>query len=184
MEVIASNRVDLTLLGRRVEGSHHSLTRGEQRRMRMRGQDREGVVDALHYHPCAGELGESLCCRRVELRRAPWVLGPRVEDLVCQNPSKAGISASRRPSSGGRRLCIGAKQNWKTAMDDEVANAGKTSRANLPWLAAYPAGVPARIETPPYGRDSAGPGGAQARGPGVYHHHAERNGSKPELRAS
>jgi long-chain acyl-CoA synthetase len=36
-------------------------------------------------------------------------------------------------------------------MDDEVANAGKTSRANFPWLAAYPPGVPARIETPPYG---------------------------------
>jgi hypothetical protein len=36
-------------------------------------------------------------------------------------------------------------------MDDEVANAGKTSRANFPWLAAYPGGVPARIETPPYG---------------------------------
>jgi long-chain acyl-CoA synthetase len=35
-------------------------------------------------------------------------------------------------------------------MDDEVANAGKTSGANFPWLAAYPAGVPARIETPPY----------------------------------
>src|ERR1700736_1562618 len=35
-------------------------------------------------------------------------------------------------------------------MDDEVANAGKTSRVNFPWLAAYPAGVPARIETPPY----------------------------------
>jgi long-chain acyl-CoA synthetase len=35
-------------------------------------------------------------------------------------------------------------------MDDKVANAGKTSRANFPWLAAYPAGVPARIETPPY----------------------------------
>jgi hypothetical protein len=45
---------------------------------------------------------------------------------------------------------IGAKQTWETAMDDEVANAGKTSRANFPWLAAYPAGVPARIETPPY----------------------------------
>ena len=36
-------------------------------------------------------------------------------------------------------------------MDDEMANAGKTSRANFPWLAAYRAGVPARIETPPYG---------------------------------
>jgi long-chain acyl-CoA synthetase len=36
-------------------------------------------------------------------------------------------------------------------MDDEVANTGKTSRANFPWLAAYPPGVPARIETPPYG---------------------------------
>jgi hypothetical protein len=35
-------------------------------------------------------------------------------------------------------------------MDDEVANAGKTSGANFPWLAGYPAGVPARIETPPY----------------------------------
>jgi non-ribosomal peptide synthetase component F len=45
---------------------------------------------------------------------------------------------------------IGAKQTLETAMDDEVANAGKTSRANFPWLAAYPAGVPARIETPPY----------------------------------
>ncbi len=32
----------------------------------------------------------------------------------------------------------------------EVANTKKTSRANFPWLAAYPAGVPARIETPPY----------------------------------
>ena len=45
---------------------------------------------------------------------------------------------------------IGAKQTLETAMDDEVANAGKTSRANFPWLAAYPPGVPARIETPPY----------------------------------
>jgi hypothetical protein len=35
-------------------------------------------------------------------------------------------------------------------MNDEVAKAGKTSRANFPWLPAYPAGVPARIETPPY----------------------------------
>jgi hypothetical protein len=34
-------------------------------------------------------------------------------------------------------------------MDDEAANAGTTSRANFLWLAAYPAGVPARIETPP-----------------------------------
>ena len=86
MEVIASNRVDLRPLGRRVEGCHHSLTWGEQRRMRMRGQDREGVVDALHYHPCTGELDESLCCRRVELRRAPMSrLGcwePPVEDLA------------------------------------------------------------------------------------------------------
>src|SRR5580700_11915779 len=48
-------------------------------------------------------------------------------------------------------VILGAKQTWETAMDDEVANAGKTSRANFPWLAAYPAGVPARIETPPYG---------------------------------
>src|SRR6202040_4062928 len=47
-------------------------------------------------------------------------------------------------------VILGAKQTWETAMDDEVANAGKTSRANFPWLAAYPAGVPARIETPPY----------------------------------
>ena len=36
-------------------------------------------------------------------------------------------------------------------MDDEVANAGKTDNVTFPWLAAYPAGVPARIETPPYG---------------------------------
>src|ERR1700674_3388024 len=47
-------------------------------------------------------------------------------------------------------VILGAKQTWETAMDDEVANAGKTSRANFPWLAAYPAGVPARIETAPY----------------------------------
>jgi hypothetical protein len=45
---------------------------------------------------------------------------------------------------------IGAKQTLETVMDDEVANAEKTSRANFPCLAAYPAGVPARIETPPY----------------------------------
>jgi hypothetical protein len=44
----------------------------------------------------------------------------------------------------------GAKQTLETAMDNEVANAGKTSRVNFPWLAAYPAGVPARIKTPPY----------------------------------
>jgi hypothetical protein len=37
---------------------------------------------------------------------------------------------------------IGAKQTWETATDDEVANAGKTSRANFPWLAAYPPGAP------------------------------------------
>jgi long-chain acyl-CoA synthetase len=36
-------------------------------------------------------------------------------------------------------------------MDDEVANAGRTSRANFSWLAVYPPCVPARIETPPYG---------------------------------
>jgi len=34
-------------------------------------------------------------------------------------------------------------------MDDEVANASKAD--TFPWLAAYPAGAPARIETPPYG---------------------------------
>ncbi len=36
-------------------------------------------------------------------------------------------------------------------MDDEVANASKADNVTFPWLAAYPAGVPARIETPPYG---------------------------------
>jgi long-chain acyl-CoA synthetase len=36
-------------------------------------------------------------------------------------------------------------------MDDEAANAGKTDNVTFPWLAAYPPGVPARIETPPYG---------------------------------
>ena len=36
-------------------------------------------------------------------------------------------------------------------MDDEVANASKADTVTFPWLAAYAAGVPARIETPPYG---------------------------------
>ncbi|HXN89757.1 MAG TPA: AMP-binding protein [Methylocella sp.] len=36
-------------------------------------------------------------------------------------------------------------------MDDEVPIASKTDNVIFPWLAAYPAGVPARIETPPYG---------------------------------
>jgi long-chain acyl-CoA synthetase len=36
-------------------------------------------------------------------------------------------------------------------MDDEVVNASKADNVTFPWLAAYPAGVPARIETPPYG---------------------------------
>ena len=36
-------------------------------------------------------------------------------------------------------------------MDDEVANASKADNVTFPWLAAYAAGVPARIETPPYG---------------------------------
>ncbi|MGC2091897.1 MAG: AMP-binding protein [Methylocella sp.] len=35
-------------------------------------------------------------------------------------------------------------------MDDEVPIAGKTDNATFPWLAFYPPGVPARIETPPY----------------------------------
>jgi long-chain acyl-CoA synthetase len=35
-------------------------------------------------------------------------------------------------------------------MDDEVPIASEISGSNLPWLAAYPRGVPARIETPPY----------------------------------
>jgi long-chain acyl-CoA synthetase len=35
-------------------------------------------------------------------------------------------------------------------MDDGVANAGKTDNVTFPWLPAYPAGVPARIETPLY----------------------------------
>ena len=36
-------------------------------------------------------------------------------------------------------------------MDDEVPIASETDNVAFPWLAAYPAGVPARIETPPYG---------------------------------
>jgi long-chain acyl-CoA synthetase len=36
-------------------------------------------------------------------------------------------------------------------MDDEVVNASKADNVTFPWLAAYPAGAPARIETPPYG---------------------------------
>ena len=36
-------------------------------------------------------------------------------------------------------------------MDDEVPIASETDKLTFPWLAAYPAGVPARIETPPYG---------------------------------
>ena len=36
-------------------------------------------------------------------------------------------------------------------MDDEMPNASETDNAAFPWLAAYPAGVPARIGTPPYG---------------------------------
>jgi long-chain acyl-CoA synthetase len=36
-------------------------------------------------------------------------------------------------------------------MDDEVPIAGEMDNATFPWLAAYPPGVPARIETPPYG---------------------------------
>ncbi|MDQ6702170.1 MAG: AMP-binding protein [Pseudomonadota bacterium] len=35
-------------------------------------------------------------------------------------------------------------------MDDEVPNASETANVTFPWLTAYPAGVPARIETPPY----------------------------------
>ncbi len=35
-------------------------------------------------------------------------------------------------------------------MDDEVPIAGETNKVTFPWLAAYPPGVPARIETPPY----------------------------------
>jgi long-chain acyl-CoA synthetase len=36
-------------------------------------------------------------------------------------------------------------------MDDEVPIASETDNVTFPWLAAYPPGVPARIETPPYG---------------------------------
>ncbi|MGH6794997.1 MAG: AMP-binding protein, partial [Methylocella sp.] len=35
-------------------------------------------------------------------------------------------------------------------MDDEVLIASETDNVTFPWLAAYPAGVPARIETLPY----------------------------------
>jgi long-chain acyl-CoA synthetase len=36
-------------------------------------------------------------------------------------------------------------------MDDEVPIASETENVTFPWLAAYPPGVPARIETPRYG---------------------------------
>jgi long-chain acyl-CoA synthetase len=36
-------------------------------------------------------------------------------------------------------------------MDDEVPIASETDSGTFPWLAAYPPGIPARIETPPYG---------------------------------
>jgi len=36
-------------------------------------------------------------------------------------------------------------------MDDEVPIASEANNVTFPWLAAYPAGVPARIERPPYG---------------------------------
>jgi long-chain acyl-CoA synthetase len=36
-------------------------------------------------------------------------------------------------------------------MEDEVPIATKTDNVTFPWLAAYPPGIPARIETPPYG---------------------------------
>ncbi|MDQ6868610.1 MAG: AMP-binding protein [Pseudomonadota bacterium] len=36
-------------------------------------------------------------------------------------------------------------------MDDEVPIASETDNVTFPWLAAYPPGVPARIETLPYG---------------------------------
>ncbi|MGH6852420.1 MAG: AMP-binding protein, partial [Methylocella sp.] len=36
-------------------------------------------------------------------------------------------------------------------MDDEAPIAGETANVDFPWLVAYPAGVPARIETLPYG---------------------------------
>lgn len=35
-------------------------------------------------------------------------------------------------------------------MDDAAQDAGKISGAEFPWLAAYPAGVPAQVEAPPY----------------------------------
>jgi long-chain acyl-CoA synthetase len=35
-------------------------------------------------------------------------------------------------------------------MDDKAQNAGHISGADFPWLAAYPPGVPARVETAPY----------------------------------
>ncbi|MGH6836700.1 MAG: AMP-binding protein [Methylocella sp.] len=44
-----------------------------------------------------------------------------------------------------------ARQSWETPMDDEAPKPSETDNVTFPWLAAYPAGVPARIETPPYG---------------------------------
>ncbi|MGH6935655.1 MAG: AMP-binding protein, partial [Methylocella sp.] len=36
-------------------------------------------------------------------------------------------------------------------MDDEIPITSETDKVTFPWLAAYPPGVPARIERPPYG---------------------------------
>jgi long-chain acyl-CoA synthetase len=48
-------------------------------------------------------------------------------------------------------LYNGAGQSWETLMDDEVPITGELDNVTFPWLAAYPPGAPARIETPPYG---------------------------------
>ncbi len=66
-------------------------------------------------------------------------------------------------------------------MDNKVPVANEKDKLPFPWLTAYPPGVPARIETPPYrllGEIARGLSGAEAGGPGVYHHHAERHGWK------
>jgi long-chain acyl-CoA synthetase len=47
-------------------------------------------------------------------------------------------------------LYNGAKKNWETPMNQEVPNAAETPGVAFPWLAFYPPGVPATIETPPY----------------------------------
>src|ERR1700730_1904951 len=62
-----------------------------------------------------------------------------------QGASGKPLAAAQTPSYNG------AGQSWEMLMDDEGPIGSKRDNVTFPWLAAYPPGVPARIETPPYG---------------------------------